>query len=122
MGLLESLGYAATGFASGEDFLKSPDLHRAACLVVDVLMPVIGGLELQRRLVSENNRTPIIFISAHGGQEISAEALRRGAVAFLRKPFDQDSLLGALRSALDQRTWSDRACGQGTNNEGYTRC
>ena len=102
IGLLESLGYAATGFASAEDFLKSPDLLRSACLILDVRMPSMGGLELQRRLLSENNRTPIIFMTADGGQDISAEALRRGAVAFLRKPFDQDSLLGALRSALSQ--------------------
>ena len=100
IGLLESLGYAATGFASAEDFLKSPDLLRSACLILDVRMPSMSGLELQRRLLCENNRTPIIFMTADGGQDISAEALRRGAVAFLRKPFDQDSLLGALRSAL----------------------
>ena len=102
IGLLESLGYVAAGFASAEDFLKSPDLHLTACLILDVRMPAMGGLELQRRLVSENNRTPIIFMTADGGQDISAEALRRGAVAFLRKPFDQDSLLGALSSALKQ--------------------
>ena len=100
IGLLESLGYVATGFASAEDFLKSPDLLRYACLILDVRMPSMGGLELQRRLLSENYRTPIIFMTADGDQDISAEALRRGAVAFLRKPFDQDSLLGALRSAL----------------------
>jgi FixJ family two-component response regulator len=100
IGLLESLGYVAVGFASAEEFLKSPDLHRTACLILDVRMPAMGGLELQRRLLSENNRTPIIFMTAEGGLDISAEALRRGAVAFLRKPFDQDSLLGALRSAL----------------------
>ena len=100
IGLLESLGYAATGFTSAEDFLKSTDLHRSACLILDVSMPRMGGLELQRQLLSENNRTPIIFITANGDQDISAEALRRGAVALLRKPFDQDSLLGALRSAM----------------------
>ena len=102
IGLLESLGYAATGFASAEDFLNSPDLLRFACLIIDVRMPSMSGLELQRHLVSQNNRTPIIFMTADGGQDICAEALRRGAVAFLRKPFDQDSLLGALRSALKQ--------------------
>ena len=101
IGLLESLGYAATGFASAEDFLKSPDLPRSACLILDVRMPSMGGLELQRRLLSENNRTPIIFMTADGGQDISTKALRRGAVAFLRKPFEQDSLLGALRAALN---------------------
>ena len=73
IGLLESLGYAATGFASAEDFLNSPDLPRSACLILDVRMPAMGGLELQRRLLSENNRTPIIFMTADGGQDISAE-------------------------------------------------
>ena len=100
--LLESVGYAAAGFVSAQDFLNSPQLRRTACLILDVRMPAMGGLELQRRLLSDNNRTPIIFMTADGGQDISAEALRRGAVAFLRKPFDQDSLLGALRSALMQ--------------------
>ena len=107
IGLLESLGYAATGFTVAEDFLKSPDLHRSACLILDVRMPSMSGLELQRHLLSENNRTPIIFITANEGQDISAEALCRGAVAFLLKPFSQDCLLGALRSALDARKGSN---------------
>ena len=93
IGLLESLGYVAAGFASAEEFLKSPDLHRSACLIVDVRMPAMGGLELQRRLLSDNNPTPIIFITADGGPEISTDALRRGAVAILRKPFSQESLI-----------------------------
>ena len=98
--LLESVGYAAAGFFSAKDFLNSPQLRRTACLILDVRMPEIGGLELQRRLAAENIDTPIIFITASGGLELSAEALRGGAVAFLRKPFSQESLLAALRSAL----------------------
>ena len=100
--LLESVGYAAAGFASAQDFLNSEQLRRTACLILDVHMPEIGGLELQRRLAAENILTPIIFISANGSPEISAEAMSGGAVAFLRKPFSQESLLGALRSALDR--------------------
>jgi two-component system, LuxR family, response regulator FixJ len=75
-------------------------LHRTACLILDVHMPGVGGLELQRRLAAENIHTPIIFITANGGLEVSAEALSGGAVACLHKPFNQESLLGALRSAL----------------------
>jgi FixJ family two-component response regulator len=98
--LLESVGYAAAGFVSAQEFLNSTQLHRTACLIVDVRMPGMGGPELQRRLAAENIHTPIIFITAHGDQEVSAETLTVGATALLRKPFSQESLLGALRSAL----------------------
>ena len=100
--LLESVGYAAAGFLSAQDFLNSPQLRRTACLILDLRMPGIGGLELQRRLAAENIHTPIIFITAHGDQELSAEVLTTGVTALLRKPFSQESLLGALRSALAQ--------------------
>jgi len=100
--LLESVGYAAAGFVSAQDFLNSPQLRRTACLILDLRMPGIGGLELQRRLAAENIHTPVIFITAHGDQELSAEALATGVTALLRKPFSQESLLGALRSALAQ--------------------
>ena len=98
--LLESVGYTAAGFVSAQEFLNSPHLRRAACLILDVHMPGIGGLELQRRLAAENIHTPIIFITANGDQEVSAEVLTSGATALLRKPFNQESLLTALRSAL----------------------
>ena len=71
--LLESVGYAAAGFVSAQDFLDSTQLRRSACLIVDVRMPGIGGLELQRRLAWEKIHTPIIFIIAHGEQEVSAK-------------------------------------------------
>ena len=100
--LMESVGYAAKGFVSAEDLLRSPELRCTACLIVDVRMPGMGGFELQHRLEAENNRTPIVFMTAHGDSDVSAEALRRGAVAFLRKPFSQESLLEAVRSALMQ--------------------
>ena len=98
--LLESVGYTAAGFVSAQDFLDSPYLRRTACLILDVRMPGMGGLELQRRLAAEDIRTPIIFITANGDLEVSAGALGGGAVACLRKPFNQESLLTALRSAL----------------------
>jgi FixJ family two-component response regulator len=97
--LLESVGYAAAGFISAQNFLNSAQLRNTACLILDVRMPGMGGPELQRRLVAENIHTPIIFITANGEQGVSA-ALRGGAVAVLRKPFKQESLVGALRLAL----------------------
>jgi len=100
--LLESVGCAAAGFVSAQDFLNSPQLRRTACLILDVRMPGIGGLELQRRLAAQNIHTPIIFITAHGDEELSADVLATGVTALLRKPFSQESLLGALRSALAQ--------------------
>src|SRR6266478_765100 len=100
--LLESVGYAAAAFSSAQDFLNSAHLRNTACLILDVRMPGMGGLELQRRLAAENIPTPIIFITANGDLEVSAEALSGGAVACLRKPFNQESLLTALRSALTQ--------------------
>jgi FixJ family two-component response regulator len=98
--LLESVGYAAAGFFSAQDFLNSPELRRTACLILDVRMPEMGGFELQRRLAAENIHTPIVFITANTVLELSAEALRGKAVALLHKPFSQECLLTALRSAL----------------------
>jgi two-component system response regulator FixJ len=98
--LLESVGYAAAGFVCAQDFLDSPQLGRTACLILDVRMPGMGGFELQRRLTTAADHTPIIFITAHGESHISAEAMRQGAIAFLGKPFSQESLLEAVRSAL----------------------
>jgi len=85
--------------ATPQEFLNTPQLRRTTCLILDVCMPGMGGLELQRRLAAEKVATPIIFITAQGEQEVSA-AVKTGAVAVLRKPFAQESLLGALRFAL----------------------
>src|SRR5262249_10631860 len=73
--LLESVGYAATGFVSAQDFLNSPQLRLTACLILDVCMPGMGGFELQRRLAADGVLTPIIFITAHGDTEIPAGVL-----------------------------------------------
>jgi FixJ family two-component response regulator len=98
--LLEAAGLAARSFGSAEEFLKS-DLHcRAACLIVDVRMPKMSGLELQARLKEEECNVPIIFITAHGDARMRIQAMRRGAVEFLAKPFDQ-LLLKRVRSALN---------------------
>jgi FixJ family two-component response regulator len=104
VGLLESVSYPAVGFHSAEEFLNSAQVGRTSCLILDVRMPGMGGLELQRRLVAADDHTPIVFITAHEETNASAEALRHGAVAFLRKPFSQESLLEAVRTALARRT------------------
>jgi FixJ family two-component response regulator len=98
--LLEAAGLAAQCFGSAEEFLKS-DLHRkAACLIVDIRMPRMSGLELQVKLKEEECNVPIIFITAHGDARMRIQAMRRGAVEFLAKPFDHQLLLKRVRSAL----------------------
>src|SRR5271168_4128909 len=99
--LLEAAGLAARCFGGAEDFLKS-DLHRkAACLIVDIRMPKMSGLELQARLKEEQCTVPIIFITAHGDARMRIRAMREGAVEFLAKPFDHHLLLKRVRTELD---------------------
>ena len=99
--LMEAAGLAARCFGCAEDFLKS-DLHcKAACLIVDIRMPKMSGLELQARLKEEECNIPIIFITAHGDARMRIQAMRRGAVEFLAKPFDHQLLLKRIRTALD---------------------
>ncbi|HLB93380.1 MAG TPA: response regulator [Terriglobales bacterium] len=99
--LMEAAGLEANSYGSAEDFLKS-DLHRkAACLIVDVRMPKMSGLELQARLKEEECNVPIIFITAHGDARMRIQAMRRGAVEFLAKPFDHQLLLKRVRAALN---------------------
>ena len=98
--LVESVGYIAEGFRSAEDFLKSPQLSKTDCLILDIRMPSMDGFELQRRLVAGNHRIPIIFVTSYDIDDAKTEATEAGAVAFLCKPFSQDSLLRAVRSAL----------------------
>ena len=99
--LMEAAGLAARCFGSAEEFLKS-DLHgKAGCLIVDVRMPKMSGLELQARLKEQECNVPIIFITAHGDARMRIQAMRRGAVEFLAKPFDHQLLLKRVRSALN---------------------
>ena len=98
--LLQSAGYKAKGFHSADDFLKSRRLHSTACLILDVRMPGMGGLELQRLLAAEDFQIPIIFITSYDSEDVRARAFQAGAVEFLCKPFSQESLLQAVRSAL----------------------
>jgi FixJ family two-component response regulator len=99
--LLESAGLIARCFGSAEEFLAS-DLHtRAACLIVDIRMPKMSGLQLQATLKEEDCNIPTIFITAHGDARMRIQAMRRGAVEFLAKPFDHQLLLKRVRSALN---------------------
>jgi FixJ family two-component response regulator len=101
--LLRSFGFRVEAFASAEEFENSGYLEETACLILDVRMPEIGGLELQRRLAVHNHRIPIIFITAYDTDDIRSQAFRAGAAAFLGKPFSQQSLLQAVRSALGEQ-------------------
>jgi FixJ family two-component response regulator len=99
--LIESAGLVARCFGSAEEFLGS-DLHRrAACVIADVRMPKMSGLELQATLKEEERDVPIIFITAYGSARMRIQAMRNGAVEFLAKPFDHQLLLQTVRAALD---------------------
>ena len=101
--LIRSLGLAVEAFASAEDFLSSPDAAAADCLILDVRMPGLSGLDLQQRLAQAGSRIPIIFISAHDDHEARSRAMKAGAIAFLQKPFDEEDLLEAICTALRRR-------------------
>ena len=100
--LIDSVGFRAEVFGSGEEYLNSPHVYQTDCLIADVRMPGMSGLELQDRLNSANLSIPVVFISAHDDAEARARGLRGGAIAFLQKPFSEDSLLGAITTCLDK--------------------
>ena len=103
--LIESVGLEAQCFGSAKAFLES-DLHRRAeCLIVDIRMPKMSGLELQARLKQEKCNVPIIFITAFDDAEIRVQAMKEGAVDFLAKPFNHQLLLKMLRGTLDSETY-----------------
>jgi FixJ family two-component response regulator len=105
--LMRSVGFRAETFASGEEFLNSNRLRDTACLILDLQMPGISGLELQNRLAASQNRVPVVFITAHGNEEDRKRALQAGAVDFLRKPFSEEALLDAVHVALEMSQGSD---------------
>ena len=98
--LLRSLGFRTEGFASAEEFLNSNHLHDSRCVILDVRMPGMSGLDLQRHLASANSQIPIVFITSHADDEARTQALEAGAVAFLYKPCREETLLEAIDSAL----------------------
>ena len=99
--LIESEGLSTLCFGSAEQFLDSGARHKAACLIADIRMPGMSGLELQTKLKAERCRTPIIFITAHGDAKMRSQAMRDGAIKFLAKPFDNSVLLEAVHAALE---------------------
>ena len=102
-GLIRSVGFGAMVFGSAEEFLSSNRLLDTDCLILDVRMPGMNGLELQRRLATNHLVIPIIFITAHGDEETRVRALNGGAVEYLLKPFSEEALLNAIDAALKSR-------------------
>jgi len=102
--LIRSAGFRAKGFASAESFLRSPDRQETACLILDVRMPHMNGLELQQHIVEAKWNIPIIFITSFADEAVRAEAMGAGAIDFLYKPFSEDKILNALQKALHQHT------------------
>ena len=98
--LMKSVGYTAKVFPSASEFLRSGCLDFTGCLILDVQMPGMSGLELQNHLVASKCRIPIVFISAHCDEDARARAFKAGAVGFLQKPFSEDALLDALNASL----------------------
>src|SRR6202166_1166693 len=99
--LLKAVGLPAQAFASAEEFLKSGQQRQAGCLIADIRMSGMSGLELQAQLNAEKCRIPIIFITAHGDEKMRMQALRAGAVEFMAKPFNDEALLDSVRAALE---------------------
>lgn len=102
-GLLRSAGFRAAAFASAEAFLQAPQRWTTGCLILDLRLPGMGGLELQDRLAAEGPRVPIIVLTAHGDEAARTRALGAGAAAFLRKPVDGEALLSAVEAVLKSR-------------------
>lgn len=99
--LLKSEGFWVESFACAEDFLNSGKQHETGCLITDIRMPGMSGLDLQAKLNAENHTIPTIFITAHGDEKLRLQAMRAGAVKFLTKPFDSGNLLEGVRAALE---------------------
>jgi FixJ family two-component response regulator len=99
-GLLKAVGLSSRAFESAEEFLGSGHQRETACLITDIRMPGMSGLDLQSRLNAEHCRIPTIFITAHGDEGMRLQALRAGAVEFLPKPFDDEVLIESVRAAL----------------------
>jgi FixJ family two-component response regulator len=100
--LVESVGLRAESFATGEEFLGMRQIGRPSCLVLDVRLPQMSGLDFQRRLAESGLQIPIIFVTAHGDIPMSVKALKSGAVEFLTKPFRDQDLLDAIQQALER--------------------
>jgi FixJ family two-component response regulator len=102
--LLRSLGFIAPTFASADEFLRSPYLDNTACVISDVQMPGIGGIELQSLLIAKGKNVPIIFITAFPDERTRAQAMKAGAVCFLSKPFEDSVLIECIDTALQTQS------------------
>jgi len=98
--LLESVGLQVEAFASAEEFVNFSNVNHRSCLILDVQLPRMSGLELQHRLSNKSDSVPIIFITAHANEKLRNRALQEGAVSFLYKPFSGEDLLSAVHSTL----------------------
>jgi FixJ family two-component response regulator len=98
--LVRSLGYHTSTFASADDFLKSEQVHDTSCLITDVQMPGLSGLDLQDHLIARGHRIPIIFMTGYPNDSVRARAMKAGAVCFLNKPFSEDHFIGCIEKAL----------------------
>lgn len=103
MSLMRALGFVSEAYACAEDFLKSGRLHRTSCLIADVRIPGMTGLELHRHLVTAGHPIPTVLITAHYDEAGRASALQAGVICYLAKPFDEEDLLGCIHSALAHR-------------------
>ncbi len=100
--LVRSLGFTAHTFASAEDFLQSGHVGECSCVITDVQMPGLSGVDLQSRLLADGRDTPIIFMTAFADESVQSRAMKAGAVCFLSKPFDGRVLIKYLEEALDR--------------------
>jgi FixJ family two-component response regulator len=100
-GLMKAVGLPARTFASAEEFLQSNEQRRTGCLIVDIRMPGMTGLELQAVLNAADCRIPTIFITAHGDEKMRMQALRAGALELIAKPFNHEALVASVRAALE---------------------
>jgi FixJ family two-component response regulator len=101
-GLMRAMGFTAKAFSSAEEFLRSPDVDRTGCLIADVNMPGMSGLELCRRLLERGHAMPTILITAYPTEEVRSLALAAGVIKFLTKPFAEAELVDGVRIALEQ--------------------
>jgi FixJ family two-component response regulator len=104
--LVRSLGYIANTFASADDFLRSPDIHDTSCVIADVQMAGMSGVDLQSYLLAQGCHTPFIFITGFPDERIRARAMSAGAICFLSKPFNGPALIRCLDIALNRNTAS----------------
>jgi FixJ family two-component response regulator len=98
--LVRSAGYDARGFTCAEEFLASGEVQSFACVITDIQMPGMSGIELKQQLAASQNAVPVIMITARHDPDLEGRALASGAACFLRKPFDADVLIGCVESAL----------------------